>query len=115
MGIDFSHCDASWSYSGFGNFRRRLWNGCGFTGDLYELYEDQLFKDQIRKDHALYPFFDHSDCGGELSPEEMYKIVPVIRTIITVWDDDDYDKIKGLELLKGMCDAINSNENLEFC
>lgn len=32
MGIDFSHCDAHWAYSGFHRFRTRLATQVGLMG-----------------------------------------------------------------------------------
>jgi len=119
MGLDFTHCDAHFSYSGFADFRRELWKSCGFTGDLYKLYDDQEFKDQIRKDHELYDLFNHSDCDGELTPEQMKTIIPKLKLIVENWEGgeypNDYNKKHGLLLIEGMKLAVKNNENLEFC
>jgi hypothetical protein len=32
MGVDFTHCKASWAYSGFGAFRKELYNLAGWDG-----------------------------------------------------------------------------------
>lgn len=118
MGLDFSHCKAHWSYSGFKIFREKLWNSCGFTGRLYDLYynkidESEPFKDQIRIDHPLYDFFNHSDCDGQLTVEQMNKIIPKMKSVIENWEDD-YDKQQAKFLIDGMKEAILRNENLEF-
>ncbi len=129
MGIDFSHCNAHWSYSGFGQYRRRIWNQCGFSDDLYFLYKEDVWLEQISVDHPLYDFFDHSDCDGELTPEQLKKIEPILRekTLelfnkpvnelakgLLLTQFDDYDITMGLELCNGMLNAISKNENLEF-
>ena len=115
MGIDFSHCSASWGYMGFGRFRMKLWNSAGFNGDLYKLYEDNKFLKQINDNHALLSFFNHSDCHGDLYVSEMKEIIPVMESILKNWDKDDYDTKNGLKLIDGMKLAVSKNEKLKFC
>jgi hypothetical protein len=114
MGIAFSHCNASWAYSGFGRFREKLWNSCGFYGDLYKLYDNDKFLKQIKKDHPLFDFFNHSDCDGKLTPDQLKKIIPALKNILLYWCKDDFDKIEGEELIKGMEVALSKNESLIF-
>ena len=113
MGLDFSHCDAHWSYSGFMSFRQRVANACGLPGNLFQHYDDGTFN-QL-KDHAVFPFIDHSDCDGELSVDEMQSVIPVLRDVVKQWSDDDYDKIQCLRLIDGMEKAVAAGEPLEFC
>ena len=113
MGVDFSHCHAGWAYSGFRNFRCRLWNDAGFSGRLYDLYEGP-WPCQGAEHHPLYPLFNHSDCDGILTVEEMKKVEPTMRGIIELWPEGDYDRDTGLELARGMRTAIKAGEPLEF-
>lgn len=114
MGLDFSHSDASWAYSGFMRFRNKLWHSCGFSGDLHEVYTTGKGGEQISDDHPLIDFFAHSDCDGDLTTDQMKTIEPAIRRILDNWQDGDYDKKMGLQLCDGMKEAISKNENLRF-
>lgn len=111
MGIGFSHCKASWSYTGFNYFRSDLWKACGLNGTLSDFY---LSDSGIEEDHPLYDLFNHSDCDGILTPEQCAKIAPALKDAIQSWDDD-YDKENGLMLVEGMEAASKAKENLEFC
>src|ERR1700752_3458759 len=99
MGVAFSHCKANWAYSGFGHFRRELWNLAGFQGDLYKLYKDQGH--MIADGHPLFPLFNHSDCDGVLTPDELKSIVPALEVLLPKLSDS-YDREMGTELLQGM-------------
>jgi len=57
MGLDFSHCDAHWAYSGFKQYRCRIWEQCGFKVNLYSLYDQDEWLEQISSDHPLFDFF----------------------------------------------------------
>ena len=115
MGIDFSHTDAHWAYSGFNRFRTRvaktigidLQKMKGFTGTSGGIsWEPYTY-------HALYPFLDHSDCDGTLSPEECRLVAPALRMALEEIDDE-YDKRQGLLLVEGMEEAGGAGETLKF-
>lgn len=112
MGLDFSHTDARWAYSGFANFRRRLAKEIGMDLDAMEGFggdiKFELFKDDI------IPLLDHSDCDGELTVEECKKVAPRLRELVSGWEDDDYDKQKALSLAEGMELAASQGQPLEF-
>lgn len=143
MGLDFSHCEAYWTYSGFMRFRARLATEIGvalrcmegFAGGTtgghfdklmifgydenlpgYEKYvgnQSVISWDKVSDD--IVPLLDHSDCDGELTPEECKKVAPRLRKLVSGWPDDDRDKVNALELAKGMELALKRNENLRFC
>lgn len=96
MGLDFNFCDAYWSCSSFNAFRERL-----------SKYIDKC-------DDPLVMLINHSDCDGELTPEECAKIAPRLRAVVELWKDQDIDKGRALELAKGMEEAVRRNEPLEF-
>lgn len=112
MGLDFSHCDAHWSYSGFHFFRKRLaaeirveldeMAGFGGTGDWSKV------KDPI------VPLLNHSDCDGELTSDECKVVASRLRELVSDWSDDDRDKADALELAQGMELAASRSEHLEF-
>jgi hypothetical protein len=115
MGIEFSHCDAHWGYTGFGRFRQKIANACGHIGNYYDNLHDDTPVEMGKYAKDIGPFLFHSDCDGELTPEEMKKIWPVLEHIVKLWDDDDYDKNQALELIDGMKFAISENEPIVFC
>lgn len=118
MGLDFSHCDAHWSYSGFSIFRRRICWHIGIIGSLLEdMYEDGSYKFLINDD--IYPLIDHSDCDGELTIQEMKQIIPRLQNIIDEWRKDadwavEYDIINSEYLINGMHNAIKAGESIQF-
>jgi hypothetical protein len=106
MGLDFSHCGAHWSYSGFYRFRERIARAIGLD------YSSEIKWKDI--DSPLVPFLDHSDCGGELSPADCRQVARALKAIVNDWPDDDYDKQEALELIRGMEIAAAENAPLEF-
>jgi len=112
MGIDFSHGEAHWSYSGFNNFRNKLVEALGYTTSLNVMYEDGTYT-RMQKE-PIYPLINHSDCDGDLTVEEMQQILPQLKDIINRWPDGEYDKTRGLYFIEGIEEAISENESLEF-
>ena len=114
MGIDFSHCDAYWAYSGFHRFRVRLAKEVGI--DLNEMrgFGGAQLKWANPKDDPIIHLLDHSDCDGHLSPGRCKKIAPRLRELVAKWDDEDYDKIQALKLATGMEEAAKGRRNLRF-
>ncbi|MGP9022914.1 hypothetical protein ACT1U9_31485 [Streptomyces sp. BR1] len=71
--------DISWSYTGFGMFRKWLAQTEGFT-----LHEMRGFGGQRPWSEAtttLTPLLDHPDDAGELTPAQCAAILPRIREI----------------------------------
>ncbi|MNS40516.1 hypothetical protein D3C72_728320 [compost metagenome] len=62
----------------------------------------------------IVPLLNHSDCDGELTPDECRKVGPRLIELVSQWDDDDRDKINALLLYEGMKEAAERNESLEF-
>jgi len=57
----------------------------------------------------------HSDCDGELSPEDCAQVAPRLLELIKNWPDDDYDKREARVLAEGMLECAEAKEALEFC
>ena len=112
MGLGFSHGEAHWAYSGFMRFRSRLAETLGYTVPLSVMYDDGSYTRM--KNEPIWPLINHSDCDGELTVEEMQQILPQLEDLVNRWDDHEYDKITGLQLIEGMKDAINNDESMEF-
>lgn len=126
MGVDFSHGEASWSYGGFNRFREALAAHEGI--DLNRMHGFKPFYagddwagipwDGVTT--ALRPLLDHSDCDGQLTPEECRQVAPRLREVIdAVWPDDvvgvdGYNRRAGLALAQGMDDAAAAGVPLEF-
>ena len=113
MGIDFTHCNAHWSYGGFHFFRRRLASEIGINidemaGFLVNGNPWDVIKDPIKD------LLDHSDCDGYLTPRQCRKIYPRLLELVKNWSDDDYDKQKAIELANGMKKAAFKLRRLEF-
>ena len=111
MGLDVGK--ARWSYSGFGEFRHRLCEQLGiklsamrgFGGETpWALYADE----------PLVPLLDHSDCDGELTPEQCATVAPRLRELVDAWEEDDYDRIHAIRLTESMEECAANNEPLEF-
>ena len=138
MGLDFRSdgCELedkpSWSYSGFMSFRTKLASMTDI-GDLrtmegfprYHLGPNlDIIFDGAEKtvrswdeiDDAIVPLINHSDCDGELSPDECRTVAPRLRELLSQLDvDHSYDLERGLLLAKMMDDCALRNVPLIFC
>lgn len=121
MGISFrasgKSIDASWSYSGFSSFRSRLAEKIGI--DLNSMEGFGRFDKSPRKswdtiNDPIKPFLNHSDCDGELSPEECKSIASRLRELVKAWHEDDYDKVNALKLADAMDLCVQEGVCLEF-
>lgn len=112
MGIDFSHCDAHWAYSGFNRFRSRLASAVGI--DWEEIFESKNIKTLLKCKDPIIGLLNHSDCDGDLSPLQCRVISPRLKEIVSPWPDEDYDKQQALELVKGMELAAKKKERFIF-
>lgn len=114
--VDWSEEHARWSYGGFHRFRDRLAATIGvtledmrgFSGDKVPVIE---WEDV---DSGLVPLLHHSDCDGELSPEDCKTVFPALRKAIAGWTDGDYDKEAGYKLASMMERAAAENLTLLF-
>lgn len=113
MGLDFNNSEAHWSYGGFAIFRKKLAEKDGI--DVWELKE-WGGKEEC-PDIPMKDFYIHSDCDGELTPQQLEIIVPRFRELLDklrAEDKEDYDVINGYELLRTMEECIKNDESLIF-
>jgi len=113
MGLDFSHCDAHWSYLGFHRFRRRIAKAIGVDLDEMSIFGSEG-KPWSGVDSPLVALLIRSDCEGELSPSQCALMIEPLKKILFQWSRDDYDRQQGLQLVKGMESAVASNQHLHF-
>ncbi|MEU0665710.1 hypothetical protein ABZ508_26490 [Streptomyces lavendulocolor] len=124
MGLDFTHTDAHWSYTGFGRFRQALALHEGFELKTMVGYGGD--REWSTVDTPLKPLLDHSDCDGELTPEDCATVAPRLREVVDfLWPADTstwqlnpeacINRQNGLLLADGMDNAAQSGEHLEFC
>lgn len=100
MGLNFRNSNAQWSYGGFNRFRERLAAEIGINLREMEGFVDGGLSWKKIKD-PIAPFLNHSDCDGDLSPEQCATVAPRLRELVDGWDDD-HDKRNALELAKDM-------------
>jgi len=118
MGLDFSHGEAHWSYSGFMHFRNEITKHLGYTKTLSEMYDDGTY--DVMQNEPIWPLINHSDCDGDLTVKEMKQIIPQLREILLVWEKATPDQTGFYEtnrtkaFIESMEVAIEENEPLEF-
>jgi hypothetical protein len=123
MGIDFSHTAAQWSYTGFGAFRRALALFEGINLDDMQGFGGDRDWSTVATD--LAPLLNHSDCDGEMTPDECRQVAPRLRQVIeelwpadrAIWEIDpsaSFNRNNGLALADGMDAAAASHEPLQF-
>lgn len=128
MGLEFSHTPARWSYGAFDRFRAALAAHEGI--DLDQMAGFRPFgvsngRDWGAVNTPLKPLLDHSDCDGELTPDECRQVAPRLREVVdTLWPAEDHDaedhdaeynRVHGLLLADGMEAAAAAGEPLQFC
>jgi hypothetical protein len=148
MGIDFSvegsgiHFERRphWSYSGFGFFREQLAAEAGIElGRMYGFYDFDFAKafreggmERVKEldeasgekrswdeiDDPIKPLLNHSDCDGQLTPEECATIAPRLRELVSKWPDmgiHGYDREHAERLADLMDRSVELNVPLQFC
>ncbi|MFJ2823513.1 hypothetical protein ACIO7M_20700 [Streptomyces toxytricini] len=89
---DNSSPDASWSYSGFAAFRRRLAETEGFALSQMRGFGGERPWSEVST--ALEPLLDHPDDGGDdLSPTECTSILVRLEAITDQWASEDSDQL----------------------
>jgi len=112
MGLDFDMCDAHWSYSGFARFRERLADEIGVTlGDM-EGFGGTRSWDEVHDD--IVPLLNHSDCDGELAPEECALVGPRLFGLVLDWGKDDYDRQQALLMVEGLSYCVKNKRAMQF-
>lgn len=120
MGLNFSHTNAAWPYVAFSRFREALATHEGIDLSHMEGFrrhgDDRPRVPWTSVTTPLVPFLNHSDCDGELTPEECRQVAPRLREVIAaIWPSGHYNHEVGLLLADGMDAAAADGEPLQFC
>lgn len=112
MPLEFSHSKATWNYFGFMDFRRLLANQVGIDlGTMRGFNGDGEWPSPLNE--PIIDLLNHSDCDGNLSPEQCEAIAPRLRELASNLADP-YHRAMGLMLAEGMEAAAQENAFLEF-
>lgn len=123
MGINFKeygghYSNAQWSYSGFGNFRRKVALEFGIDLFLMEGFCGNRLMTPISWNTVKHPikyFLNHSDSDGSISAKRCEVLYPIIKDVISKWDKNTHDYISGRDLIKTMKICAKNNKRLIFC
>lgn len=107
----------NFSYTSFSAFRRAVAASAGINLNTMAGYakEGRLFRPWSCINDPIVPLLNHSDCEGELTPEECRQVAPRLREIVSQWDDENCYKQVGLELADLMQWCADNNDPLLFC
>jgi hypothetical protein len=124
---------AQWSYSGFKHFRTELAKEAGIT--LSEMNGFGGARSWSKAHDDIVPLLNHSDCDGELSPEDCARVAPRLRQLVASWPDNmgivstpqmvalgykpnfsisSHDKVNAMRLADAMEAAAKDGQKLEF-
>jgi hypothetical protein len=115
MGLDFSHGDAHWSYSGFNDFREWVARLIGLNLADMDGFGGLGSWDDV--DDPLVPLLNHSDCDGELSVAECQAVAPRLRSVLAEAQPspaEEHHVAQGMRLVDAMEQAIAAGEPLVF-
>lgn len=129
MGLDCTHDAFHGAYSAFNRFRQEV---ALAIGGSYPPHTDKSLDDNIwywgddynqRSHPGLYEFFNHSDCDGEISPENCLLIADELEALLprissnNEWGhierDGGYKQVLR-RFINGCRAAAAKNEALEF-
>jgi hypothetical protein len=112
---------AQWSYGGFHRFRQLLAAEDGIDLERMAGFTDDFSgkpappgKPWSEVATTLAPLLNHSDCDGELTPDECIQIMPRLKEIRVTWKENDADpwdveKIDALIDVVTYCAATGRN------
>ena len=104
-----------WSYGGFSLFRERLARAEGFELDVMRGFGGPREWDSVSTE--LEPLLNHSDCDGEMTPDQCRRVLPRLHEIVAGWaatDPGDYDARAGAELCRAMEMCVTEDMGLLF-
>ena len=122
MGLDTTHDCFHGPYSLFNEFRRTLARQIGIDLREYAGYGEGGTKDLQSIPHDIMPLLDHSDCDGELTPDECKMVANGLADILNNLKqdpDDEYitsGKFRAdiIRFMNGCINAAFMGESVEF-
>ena len=128
MGIDFSHCDARWSYSGFNRFRTILASCVGIDLDSMEGFErdwdnphaprtESIKWEEIAQgEDPICILLNHSDCDGDIQPEYCERVAKRLQDLLREHEEkfSAYDHQHARMLIVGLMKAGIDGKPLLF-
>jgi len=118
MGLDTSHNCWHVPYSSFNDFRNALAKQIDIDLNDYIGYGDKGTKDLESITHDIMPLLNHSDCDGELSPDECRQIAKGLDDILTNFKETDKQpynfKDDIIQFRNGCQNAAAKNETVDF-
>lgn len=125
MGLNTTHNAWQGPYSSFNEFRKWLASKININLDEYIGYmHPDATKEITSINHKIMSLLNHSDCDGELTPEECRQIAEGIEEILNGiskeesenaennWHFSNYNKAKRFK--EGCLHAYSKNEHMEF-
>jgi hypothetical protein len=121
MGLDTTHDAWHGPYSSFNRFRHKLADQIGIRLDDYKGYSDAGTKDLDSIPHPIMPLLNHSDCDGELTPEQCKSIADGLDLILKSLPIPANGVSEGSSFIEdviqfrdGCLLAYSKKENIEF-
>lgn len=115
MGLDTSHNAWHGPYSSFGDFRIALANQVGINLNEMQGFGGKIPFDTINDDVKI--LLDHSDCDGEILPDDCTKLAVRLRGIMQTLPKEvgDWNTYAHCERFAKGCElAASKNEPLDF-
>ena len=82
MGLDLSHGEVHWSYSGFMRWREAVCRAAGF-GRLREDYWEKSKQEwQSESPSPMHELLWHSDCDGEIPVEQCKPLADALEALV---------------------------------
>jgi len=134
MGLDVSHGAFSGAYSSFNRFRQAIAKVTGGSFPPHRADADGIVMDDdvwywgdgfSESTHrGLFVLLSHSDCDGEISPEDCVKVADELESLLPQLDaigdgsghilrDGGYGGV-ARKFIAGCREAAAANESLEF-
>lgn len=111
MGLDTTHNCWHGPYSIFGLFRKELAKLIGITLGEMEGFGGTLSFDNVKDDLKI--LINHSDCDGNISPEDAFKLATRLTELLPSIKDKDVTSWAE-RFAKGCFEAHSLNEAVEF-
>jgi hypothetical protein len=119
--------DLGFGFGEFSRFRHRIAQSIGlkdvYAGTDTDMYETKRYI-EIGETHPIYPLIEHSDCNGDMEPEECGQVGNYLKALIPLWEKEmelgtsdellENDIQKGKALVELMLKCYKNDETLLF-